>query len=328
MRAKRKITVRIKGGLGNQLFIYAAARRLALVNDAPLELDHVSGFRNDPFGRQYSLHRFSIEQNLAGGDAFFATAGRFPRALACLLCRGLPFQARPYLVEAVGGFDPRFLDLRLERPVYLEGYWQSEDYFKDAADQIRKDLQIPALDADTMALARRMAGVESVSLHVRRLHGLPGMRPRVLGPGYYREAVALALERLRNPRFFVFSDSHQEAPEIGAIEAPVTFVPVGRGESGSYLDLWLMSRCQHHVIANSTFSWWGAWLNSDAGSLVVAPRNAPHFSRPRLVPERWVTLAPDLRDWNYRDNPSLRHEFHSRPPDLVRPGTAPNLSAE
>jgi len=309
------------------LFIYAAARRLAMLSDAQLDLDHISGFLNDPFRRQYSLHHFSIQQNLAGRDNLFASAGRYPRALAHLLCRGLPLQARPYLVEAPSGFDARFLDLRITRPVYLEGYWQSEDYFKDVADQIRKDLHVPALDEETVAFAREMEGVESVSLHFRMLHGMPAARPKILGPGYYREAIDLALQRLRNPHFFVFSDAPRMAAGIGGIDAPTTFAPGNRGEHASYLDLWLMSRCRHHIVANSTFSWWGAWLNSDAESLVVAPRNAPHFSRPRLVPSRWVTLPPDLRDLDHWDDASLRPEFRGRPPEPALPQAAPNPSA-
>ena len=138
--AAAKVIVRILGGLGNQLFCYAAARRLALVNDAELVLDTVSGFTYDRvYRRQYQLDHFNIPCRKATPTERLEPFGRLRRWLLRTWNRRLPFEKRSYIFQEGLDFDPRLLEFKPRGTVYLEGYWQSEKYFKDVEDIIRQE---------------------------------------------------------------------------------------------------------------------------------------------------------------------------------------------
>ena len=141
--APAKITPRIFGGLGNQLFCYAAARRLALVNNAELVLDDVSGFTYDDFyQRHYQLDHFSIPCRKATPAERLEPYHRVRRYLKRRWNQRKPFAQRAYLVQAGIDFDPSLLHFKPKGTVYLEGYWQSEEYFMDVADTLRQDFRI------------------------------------------------------------------------------------------------------------------------------------------------------------------------------------------
>ena len=141
----KKIIARLFGGLGNQLFIYATARRLSLINDIPLFLDVYSGFQTDPFGRKFALHHFNIQAKIASKlESLSFIGGKYLRYAIKNLNKYLNFKKRFYLTEEhQDRFDERMLNIKVKYPVlYLEGYWQSEKYFKDIEEIIRDDLQI------------------------------------------------------------------------------------------------------------------------------------------------------------------------------------------
>ena len=144
---------RILGGLGNQLFVYAAARRLALVNNAELAIDDVSGFRYDTqYNRHYQLDHFTIPCRKATSAECLEPFSRIRRKLLRRWNRRIPFEQRSYLVQEGYEFDSRLLDLRPTKKLHLEGNWLSENYFKDVEPQIRKDLQIyPPTDTTNLA---------------------------------------------------------------------------------------------------------------------------------------------------------------------------------
>lgn len=283
-----KVIARIKGGLGNQLFCYAAARRLALANGAELVIDDVTGFvRDAQYRRRYMLDNFSIPARKATPAERMEPLERYRRGLAKWLSRRRPFAERPYLEQEGLSFDPRLLSLKVREQVYLDGYWHSENYFKDCEEALRKDLRItPPSDLENQRMAGQISSGNSVALHVRWFEA-PGA-PEILNASveYYRRAIEFMDGKLGGPRYFLFSDNPEAAKARLALpEGRVTEISHNRGDAAACADLWLMSRCSNFIIANSTFSWWGAWLGENTDKIVVAPKSG--FANDDAVPEAW-----------------------------------------
>jgi hypothetical protein len=276
------VIVRLMGGLGNQMFQFAAARATSLRTGAELKLDLTwfdeEGSRVTP-RREYALEPFG----LAVARASEAEVGRLMRT--SLLRR------RPrILVDPDLRFDPRVL--RAD-DVRLMGYWQSERYFADQAAAIRRDFELPRPGGE---LARAIAESDSVSVHVRRGDYASDRQIEaelgVLPAEYYEAAIADLTETLGEARFFVFSNDPAWCEANLRIDGAHTFVTHEPG-ARAHDDLLLMSLCRHHVVANSSFSWWGAWLGEQPGSTVIAPRRwflTPRFDTRDLVPERWLRI--------------------------------------
>jgi hypothetical protein len=291
------ILVRLQGGLGNQLFQYAAARRLARARGAELRLDLSRlggpGLRTP---RRYELGALNVAAEVAGADDL-AKIRREPKGLVERVRTRLSGDGSGLRVvrEAHFHFDPAVLDL--PDGVCLAGYWQSERYFADVADLVRKEFTPKApLAGRNAELAGEIEGCEAVSVHVRRNDYLAD--PAVLavhgmcGPAYYERALAHVAERLADPVFFVFGDDAEWAR--GNVRAPGRMVIVDHnGAEHPAEDLRLMGLCRHHVIANSTFSWWGAWLNPRTEKVVVAPQRwfaTDQWDTRDLIPAGWVRL--------------------------------------
>lgn len=284
-----KVIARIKGGLGNQLFCYAAARRLALVNNAELVIDDVTGFARDiQYRRRYMLDKFSITARKATPAERLEPFERYRRGLAMFLSRRKPFEKRPYLEQEGLNFDKRLLDLKVDGSLYLDGYWHSEDYFKDAEERLREDLRMTTPpDEQNRRLGAEIASGPSVALHVRSFSA--GDSSSTLKPEYYMRAVEMLEARLQKPRYFLFSEEPEAAmARLALPEGRVTAVSHNKGDEAACADLWLMSLCAHFIIANSTFSWWGAWLSGAPGKIVAAPKNS--FANEDVLPERWVKI--------------------------------------
>lgn len=284
-----KVIVRIKGGLGNQLFCYAAARRLALANKAELVIDDVTGFVRDvQYRRRYMLDKFSIAARKATPAERLEPFERYRRGLAMFLSRRKPYAQRTYLEQEGLYFDPRLLDLKVNGSLYLDGYWHSEDYFKDAEERLREDLRImPPTDEQNRRLGAEIVSGPVVALHVRSFGA--GDSSSTLKPEYYTRALEYTEAKLGKPRYFLFSEEPEAAlARLALPEGRVTVVSHNKVDEAACADLWLISLCSHFIIANSTFSWWGAWLSGAPGKIVVAPRNA--FANEDILPERWIKL--------------------------------------
>ena len=290
----------MKGGLGNQLFCYAAARRLALVNDAELVIDDVTGFvRDRRFQRKYALNPFHIPVRKATARERLEPFERYRRGLAKLSARFWPFDKRSYLEQQGNDFVPSLLTFRVRGTVYLDGWWQSEDYFKDVSNVIRQDLRIvPPQDANNQELSRKIKAGAAICVHVRWFEGVT---PGSVGGGYnltqdyYARAAKVIEDRVAEPNYFVFSDDSIAASEMLALPKDrTTYVRHNQGDAGAYADLWLMSQCRHFIIANSTFSWWGAWLAESTTKIVINPKVAYASLTPwgfrGLVPKEWLVV--------------------------------------
>jgi glycosyl transferase family 11 len=280
------VTVKLHDGLGNQMFQYAMGRALAQRRGTSLALD-VSSFYPGAF-RQYSLGVFNIAERLTSGGLM--GFGRLRTLCSRVWLPGLPH----VLIERGFGFDPSALDA--PGNVYLIGYWLSEKYFKEIEETIRREFSFKAQPDEWNAeMARCIRGVNAVAVHVRRSDYVTDpVNNQMLGtcpPEYYREGARLIGSRVPGPHFFVFSDEPEWARANLELGGPTTFVDGNRLEKG-YEDLRLLTLCRHHLIANSTFSWWGAWL-ADSGGIVVAPKkwfNEDQFDARDIVPDAWMRL--------------------------------------
>ena len=293
-----KVIPRFFGGLGNQLFIYSAARRLALVNNAELVLDDVSGFAYDKvYQRHYQLDHFNTPCRKATPSERLEPFSRMRRVLKRKWNQRLPFEHRAYLLQEGIDFDPRLLDFKPQGTVYIEGYWQSENYFGDIKDTIRQELIIkPPTDTANLAMAESIRNVSSVAVHVRFFD-----EPQAIGknnaPGdYYTRALA-EMERLAPAaHYFLFSDKPEAArSRIPLPDERITLVRHNHGDENAYADLWLMTLCQNFIIANSTFSWWGAWLASNPNKNVIAPsleirHGSMSWGFDGLLPNKWIKV--------------------------------------
>lgn len=292
------IIVHLMGGLGNQMFQYAAARQIAQRLRTTLKLD-VSAYATDEL-RTYNLSPFNIQEQFVIPEEMAAIRRpdrdrllRYSQRLSRMF--RLPFGWRTIQENHVRPFDPRLS--KVFGNVYMKGYWQSEKYFADIRDIIRREFTVKSEPhAQNSAFAQMIGEVNSVSIHVRRgdyitnpqtnrFHGVSNLN-------YYQTSVAYLAARVGQPHFFVFSDDPDWCQANLQIPYPTTFV-TNDGATKPHEDLRLMSLCKHNIVANSSFSWWGAWLNPNPEKIVCAPRrwfNDPNVDTRDLLPSDWNQL--------------------------------------
>jgi hypothetical protein len=291
------VVTNIIGGLGNQMFQYAAGRALSLRKKVRFALD-ASAFDT------YSLH-----QGFELINVFSCNPSLVDRAA---IERLIGWQGNPLVRRALGRKSMAFLRSKrlaiephyeywsgindLPDDCFLSGYWQSERYFADVDEQIRNDFVFAQLPSpENQALIERITRANAISLHVRRGDYVNNVANAsiytVCSPGYYRDAINFLVERISNPKFFVFSDDMAWVRTHLDIGFPVEYVDHNRG-ADSYNDMRLMSLCKHNIIANSSFSWWGAWLNRSEEKIVIAPKQwfANQTITKDLLPKSWIQL--------------------------------------
>lgn len=290
------VTAHIQGGLGNQLFCYAAARAIALRTGSAIRLNTLSGYDNEKYKRSFLLRSFSIEVEEAGAmEAYRAWLGRLRRSRAARRDAAKPINHRRVIKEPSDqSFLPELLDLEPKQSVYLLGHWQDERYFTDARATLIKELGLrdnapfkpdPQIDALTQQS-------NTVSVHLRSYSEVAAPKQGLtLGTAHYGPAMDRLLQQLDDATFVVFSDqpdwAKQVINELGHADRCVFARPVSTDETTATLtDFRLMAHCKHHIVANSSFSWWTAWLGEREGSVIVAPASGlPGNGR---FPERWL----------------------------------------
>lgn len=294
------VVVRLKGGLGNQLFQYAAARRLAVVNDSELVLDTQNGFKRDyVYKRDFELKSFNITARPATYSERLEPFSRLRHFLKRKISSVKPYESRSYICQKGVDFDQRLLNLNTSKSLYLDGYWQSENYFSEIEDVVRSDLRIqPPSDTANIAMAAQIQNTLSVALHIRHFDP-PGDPASInnLSSDYYLKAVNLLEEKFgSNLRYYVFSESEEEIDFLDHILINrIHYINHNNTSEMAYADLWLMSKCKHHIIANSTFSWWGAWLSTFEGKVVIAPsasilQGVSFWGFEGLIPDEWISI--------------------------------------
>jgi hypothetical protein len=286
------IICKVEGGLGNQMFQYATARALSIKTDAPIKLD-LTWFDQYQLHNGYELNKFDIKAEIANNDEIEYLIGRQSRLLKAINKR-LGISNNRYVLEPDYTFYNKINSIK--PPVYLQGYWQSFKYFDNYINTIRKDLTpIIKFSQQSHYVAEEIAQKESVSIHIRRgdyisnkkinaVHGVVSLE-------YYFDSVKFLLDKLKAPHFYIFSDDPVWVKENFNLDFPSTYINHNFDEK-SYEDMQLMSLCKHNVIANSSFSWWGAWLNQNVEKIVIAPANwfKSGKSTSDLFPPTWKII--------------------------------------
>lgn len=281
------IIVKILGGMGNQMFQYAAAKSLAFHSKTELLLDTESLHRHGE--RPFDLSHFNIKDKIATTNDFKKLGLSF---LAYPLIR---LKKHPqYYGEKDFSFNKEFSQLKV--PLYLDGYFQSEKYFLSIQSELKSILSFKAQNNENeKKLLDKINEVTAISLHVRRGDYVTNPKAQSkmgnLGLGYYEKAMKVIEEKVTNPVYFIFSDDAEWVKANLKISQPHHYV-TGNSGAEAFRDMRLMSRCHHHIIANSSFSWWGAWLNSKFDKIVIAPKIwfRDGTSDADLIPTNWLRV--------------------------------------
>lgn len=259
------IVVELTGGLGNQMFQYAYGRSLSIRKKGLFKYFFIHHYGDTD--RQYELGVFNLKGEKYNG--FFAE-------LVLIIFR--------------------FFHIRSSS--VISGYWQNPNYFSNYEKEIREDFQfITPLDSKNKGILKLINDTNSVSVHVRRgdyvldkrtnnFHGTCTMK-------YYRKAITYISRKVKNPVYFIFSDDPNWARKNLNMDK-ATHVSWNKGKE-SFKDMLLMSQCKHNIIANSSFSWWGAWLNTNSGKIVIAPNKwfenvKAQKNAKNLIPKEWIKI--------------------------------------
>jgi len=293
------VIVRLMGGLGNQMFQYATGLALARRLNVPLLLDR-EFLDSRPTGMNWTAR--SLELDVFKAPLHFADRevveharheleSLWSRRLERLLPGLLP--KRCYLQQGTG-YDPGLLHCKA--PVHIEGFWQNERYFVHLANELRTELFVPrdSVQGLNAELLDRITSGSCASIHVRRGDYVSNAESNqyhgVCPPEYYLKAADQFVREQGVEHFFLFSDEPDWVKANLPLPYPLTIVSHNTGRN-SHWDLHLMRHCKHHIIANSSFSWWGAWLNADPQKVVIAPAqwfqgNATPASD--ILPPEWI----------------------------------------
>lgn len=286
--------VQIHSGLGNQMFQYAFYVALKQRHaDTKIDVSiysHRSSHNGYELERIFSLHPTHatlLERNQmadVGKDLFSV----FRHAIGWKRKTTGQLVTEP---DPANGWKPELLKADNS---YFQGYWQTEKYFAEVADRVRKDFTFsrPLSDMDNQ-LAQEILKGNSVSVHIRRGDYIKERRRadyEVCKPEYYRRAVRYIQAHVSSPVFYVFSDEPSWGQEQAIFPEGTIFVS-GHAGKDAYIDMQLMSCCRHHIIANSSFSWWGAWLGEKEDTIVIAPQTWFRYrARPDIIPSKWITI--------------------------------------
>lgn len=295
------IIVKLIGGLGNQMFQYAVGQSLAQVRKIGVAFDltelldrtHKENFTY----RDFELGVFEACVDIATDELLLPFTCKPNSLLKRVYYKVLRIikQVQYYKENKYFVYEPGVW--HTSPNTYLDGYWQSELYFKQCEQLVRTCFKFKApLAGKNQQLAQQIQSENSISIHVRRgdyvsnqhlneVHG-------TCSPAYYQAAISLITNQVENPTLYVFSDEPEWVAQNMLFDYPVTYISHNTG-ANSFEDMRLMSLCTHNIIANSSFSWWGAWLNSNPHKLVVAPQRwmqSNIVDTTDLIPSEWIRI--------------------------------------
>lgn len=287
------IIIQLKGGLGNQMFQYALYRALKKKGKT-VKIDDVTGFVNDKL-REPVLQGYGIDYERATKDEVVALTDS-KMDIFSRIRRKLTGRKTFRIDEESGRFDPNILELE---NAYLVGYWQSEKYFADESVQneikeaFEKRPQELMNDTVSWTLLQQIECCESVSLHVRRTDYVDAEHihiHNICSEKYYKNAIDKIRKEYPNAMFFIFTDDKEWCKKHFKGRC-FSVVELEEGPKTDIAEMMLMSRCKHHIIANSSFSWWAAWLNDAPEKLVIAPSKwINHKDMDDIYTERMVKV--------------------------------------
>lgn len=285
------------GGLGNQMFQYAAGRSISLKHNIPFKID-ISWFENPKQNRHYLLDQFNIKAEIATKKEIIYFNGekkdKWHKKYLRIVNNTL--QKKIYR-ENKFSYNNTFLSIK--NNAYIKGNFQSEKYFYSIKNLIKNEFSLKAPLPDMYhEQLRKICNNNSISLHIRRGDYVNNIKASEyhgnLNIQYYSRAADMIEKKIQNPHFFIFSDDIEWAKNNLILNHPITYID-GGNESNCYDEMYLMSICKHSIIANSTFSWWGAWLNNNSNKIIIAPEK--WFAKPEmnnqtqdLIPESWIRI--------------------------------------
>ena len=285
----KMIIVRLRGGLGNQMFQYAAGRQLSIKHNVPLKFDlSLLNVESTTCTKRYfELDKFNISIEFASEkEVKVIRKQRWKNILT-----------PTWLKERENDCYNQFR--RAGKNCCLDGYFQSEKYFINVSEQIRSELTFKdaLIGSDWVEVKKQIEDSNSISLHFRRgdyvenpntnkFHGVCSM-------DYYQNAVKAIVEKVENPHFFIFSDDIRWVIENFKVNYPTVFVE--KKDEDLHSDFQLMSHCKHHIIANSSYSWWAAWLSNNKGKIIIVPEKWFADTEKQnkaidLLPSKWIKL--------------------------------------
>lgn len=288
------IIIKLKGGLGNQMFQYAAAKALANHLNTDLKLDLSFYQEQKTTYRAYELGCFKLAPQIAPPREIRSLKRSGQWKLSNLLNRTRS-ESKCCYKEASLKFDPAFFEL--SDPTHLEGYFQCEKYFSNSRETLLDEFSFTKPPSKiNQELLNQIQNTNAVALHIRRgdyvkdanankVHGTCSM-------AYYQSAIEHMQEHISNPTFYIFSDEPDWAENNLPIHAPKIIVKHNPPDQGTE-DLRLMINCKHSITANSSFSWWGAWLSQSPSKTVVAPKRwfaSPTLRDYDITPQTWITI--------------------------------------
>lgn len=286
-----KYIVKFNGGLGNQMFQFAFGLSLEKYTNIPVIFD--MSFFDKKYARPYELNVFNL--NIKKADNLWLklklkTVWKLRKRLNKKSFLGLNFYSEPHFE-----FDENLF--KIKPNTYIEGFFQSEKYFKDIEFELRKNFRFKeSFDETNQALIEKINQTNSVSIHIRRGDYIKKKRYQKVyaacSVDYYKRAVEYIAQRYDNPVLFIFSDDIPWVKEN--LHLSYETVHVTNNTAGkNYEDMHLMSLCRHNIIANSSFSWWGAWLNKNKDKVVIAPEkwfNDEKIVQTDIIPDNWIRM--------------------------------------
>ena len=292
------IIVQLNGGLGNQMFQYAAGRALSLIQKTELKLDVSFLLDRSPrqkgfVYRDFDLNIFNLPVNFASKEELSLLNKKIlanktiDRIVKKAIGKKITYFKEPHF-----HFYRKFFSLGAN--LYLDGYWQSEKYFKDHSQVIRQDFTFKNKpQGKTLDLLNKIKSENAVCVNVRRGDFITTPLHGILDTGYYKTAENLINEKVSSPYFYVFSDDIGWCREHLTFSGPTNYVSHDFAGEKFQEYLQLMIQCKHFIIPNSSFGWWAAWLNNNPEKIVIAPKrwfNKGPKDTQDLIPETWIQI--------------------------------------
>lgn len=288
---KSGVVVQLSGGLGNQMFQYAAAKVLAWTNNVPLALD-LSFYEDQAkyfVARNFELAIFDVSDEIVPKEEVRKIIQ--PSLLSKIFAPRYKIYTEP---------SHRF-DARLKQitpPCYLTGYFQSEKYLEGYHQQVRELFEFKKTVAEqNKAIRADIENTNAISVHIRRTDFVDNKAANnvhgVCTLNYYKAAIELMASKIAHPTFYIFSDDPNWVRQaFGIFRYPMVFIGHNQKED-SWQDMYLMSFCKHNIVANSSFSWWGAWLNRNNEKITIAPKDwvaDKSIDCSDVVPSSWIRI--------------------------------------
>jgi len=281
--------VKLKGGLGNQLFQYALGKKLSVIRNESFKLDisgYVQRIKTDT-PRKYSLDAFNIKADIAS-DLEIKNI-KYPFGI---ISKGWRFFSFKFLRIHNIGYIPSILSAKKK---YIDGYWQSYKYLGPIRNILLEEFTLRESIENKYKELLNQINNNSTSIHIRRGDLVSNAKTKAeyhtFGIEYYEEAIKIISKETSNPTFFVFSDDIEWAKQNLKIDLPIVFV--SNPQIKDYEELIIMSRCKNNIIANSTFSFWSAWLNQNPNKIVIAPKQwttKKTSDELDVLPKEWIQI--------------------------------------